>query len=255
MFVGQPRTGHSLVGALLDAHPNALVAHELDALKYVAAGYDRRRLFALLVAQERAGRRRARLVDGLHLRRCPGSGRAATQRLEVIGDKKGGRSTHAARRRHRAARPAAATTVGVDVHVVHVVRNPYDVIATMHRRAPNRPLPDVVELFFELADTVDEVAPAPRARARSTSSTSSDLIADPCGDAGRAVPVPRAAGAGRLPRGVQRGSCSTRRAAPATTCRGRPSCSTASPPGRPSTRRSRAYRFDGDRPRRGARRA
>ena len=39
IFVGQPRTGHSLVGALLDAHPNALIAHELDALKYVAAGY------------------------------------------------------------------------------------------------------------------------------------------------------------------------------------------------------------------------
>ena len=54
MFVGQPRTGHSLVGALLDAHPNALIAHELDALKYVAAGDDRRRLYVLLVKQERA---------------------------------------------------------------------------------------------------------------------------------------------------------------------------------------------------------
>ncbi|PSP19753.1 MAG: sulfotransferase family protein [Cyanobacteria bacterium SW_5_48_44] len=30
MFIGYPRSGHSLVGSLLDAHPNIIIAHELN---------------------------------------------------------------------------------------------------------------------------------------------------------------------------------------------------------------------------------
>jgi hypothetical protein len=156
LFVGQPRTGHSLVGALLDAHPNALVAHELDALKYVAAGYDRRRIFALLVRQERKRVATGHVSSSEYTYGVPGQWQGRVQRLEVIGDKKGGRST---------IRLGAdiglldrlADTVEVDVRVVRVVRNPYDVIATMHRRAPNRPFPDVIELFFSLETTVEDV--------------------------------------------------------------------------------------------------
>jgi hypothetical protein len=35
MFVGHPRSGHTLIGALLDAHPHIVIAHELNALRYV----------------------------------------------------------------------------------------------------------------------------------------------------------------------------------------------------------------------------
>jgi hypothetical protein len=156
IFVGQPRTGHSIVGALLDAHPNALIAHELDALKYVGAGYDRRRLFALLVRAERARIAAGHLSSTGYQYLVDGQWQGRYESLQVIGDKKGGRST---------ARLGAdiglldrlRATVGVDVYVVQVVRNPYDVIATMQRRAPKRRLPDVVDLFFDLADSVDEV--------------------------------------------------------------------------------------------------
>ena len=32
MFIGYPRSGHTLVRSLLDAHPNAIVANELDVI-------------------------------------------------------------------------------------------------------------------------------------------------------------------------------------------------------------------------------
>jgi hypothetical protein len=156
MFVGQPRTGHSIVGALLDAHPNALIAHELDALKYVGAGYDRRRLFALLVRAERERIAAGHLSSTGYQYLVEGQWQGRYEHLQVIGDKKGGRSTMRLGEdiglldRLRA-------TVGVDVYVVQVVRNPFDVIATMQRRAPKRELSDVVDLFFDLADTVDVV--------------------------------------------------------------------------------------------------
>ncbi|MBV6654043.1 MAG: hypothetical protein KI786_09830, partial [Mameliella sp.] len=31
-FIGYPRSGHSILGALLDAHPQVALSHELDAL-------------------------------------------------------------------------------------------------------------------------------------------------------------------------------------------------------------------------------
>ena len=54
LFVGHPRSGHSLVGALLDAQPDAVIAHELDALGFVEAGErSRARLLALCVERNR----------------------------------------------------------------------------------------------------------------------------------------------------------------------------------------------------------
>jgi len=36
LFVGYPRSGHSLVGSLIDAHPHAIIAHEVKILAYVS---------------------------------------------------------------------------------------------------------------------------------------------------------------------------------------------------------------------------
>ena len=35
LFIGHPRSGHSLVGAMLDAHPDLCIAHELDMLAFL----------------------------------------------------------------------------------------------------------------------------------------------------------------------------------------------------------------------------
>ena len=34
MFIGYPRSSHSLVGAILDAHPEIIIPHQYDALRY-----------------------------------------------------------------------------------------------------------------------------------------------------------------------------------------------------------------------------
>ena len=34
MFIGYPRSSHSLVGAILDAHPEIIIPHQYDVLKY-----------------------------------------------------------------------------------------------------------------------------------------------------------------------------------------------------------------------------
>lgn len=133
MFVGYPRSGHSIVGSLLDAHPEAVIAHEASALQHLRLGFDRGRLFyALLANSERHAATQRR--SGAYVYAVPGQWQGRVRHLRVIGDKKG---QGANLRLHRSPGllDRLRRTVGVPVRIVHVVRNPFDNIATMARRA------------------------------------------------------------------------------------------------------------------------
>jgi hypothetical protein len=133
MFIGYPRSGHSLIGSLLDAHPNAIIAHELDALKFVKARFDKHQLYQLLLDNSRRFARRGRRWTG-YAYEVPHQWQGRFDELRVIGDKKGGRSTirltDDPELLHRLQK-----TVATEIKFVHAVRNPYDNVATMHKRA------------------------------------------------------------------------------------------------------------------------
>lgn len=168
MFIGYPRSGHSLVGSLLDAHPDAVVAHELDALRLVQAGFRRNQVFSLILRNAQA--------QGLHRQHVydysvPNQWQGRFRRIKVIGDKKGGRST-----RRLAECPDLLTRlerlVGVPTRFVHVVRNPFDNIATMFLRHSEGPsesgahpaadpsLTATIDTYTLLCDTVATVKAA-----------------------------------------------------------------------------------------------
>jgi len=117
-------------------HTNAIVAHELDALKYVEARFGRDQLYTLIIRHQQA-----RVTDSLrsgsgYAYRVPDQWQGRYERLEVIGEK-GGRSTvRLASRLDLFDR--LTRTVGLRVKVVQVVRDPYDNIATMYRRGHRR---------------------------------------------------------------------------------------------------------------------
>ena len=63
LFIGYPRSGHSLVGSLLDAHPDIAIAHEVNVLGLVAGNdLDRRTLFHTLLRRSEADA--TRMPDG-----------------------------------------------------------------------------------------------------------------------------------------------------------------------------------------------
>jgi hypothetical protein len=153
-FIGYSRSGHSLVGSLLDAHPDAVIAHELHALKHIARG----RSFD---AVTRALRQNARIFQ-LTGRRytgydyvVPDQWQGTARRLAVVGDKKGNGSARLLRRDPDALR-RILTRIPVPVHAVHVVRNPYDNIATKALRT-GRGLEDAAEIYFANAAKIDEL--------------------------------------------------------------------------------------------------
>ena len=56
VFIGHVKSGGSLLGAMLDAHPDALVSDEVGVLKYLEAGFSREQIFHLI---EKGSRREA----------------------------------------------------------------------------------------------------------------------------------------------------------------------------------------------------
>ena len=153
-FVGYARSGSTLVGAILNAYPEIVIANELDVLAYVERGFDRKKIFSLLLQQERQFAATGYQWTGYDYA-VPGQYQGTFERLRVIGDKRAGRSTHRLR-----ANPGlldlVRRTVKVPIRIVHVVRNPYDNVATMARRR-NGDMAGALENYLQLSATVDEV--------------------------------------------------------------------------------------------------
>lgn len=130
-FIGYSRSGHSVVAALLNAHPEVVMAHEVGALKYLYVGFGRQRLYWLLLQSARRGHSIGR--GGGYTYEVPTQWQGRFRRIRVIGDKHGEDTTC-----RLEADPwllgRLRGTVGVPVRFIHVYRNPFDNISTMARR-------------------------------------------------------------------------------------------------------------------------
>ena len=151
MFIGYPRSGHSLIGSLLDAHPNIIIAHELDALKYARSPLTREQLFYLLLDNSKRFTAQGRKWEEYsYLVKNQWQGRF--QSLRVIGDKKGGfSSVHL--RREPGLLKALRDKVRTRIKFIHVFRNPYDNISTIRKKHETN-LEGAGNMFFSMAQTV-----------------------------------------------------------------------------------------------------
>jgi len=138
-FLGHPRSGHSIVASLLDAHPHIVLAHEADVFTKVSSGKIPPKKSAIFNAiwqstvqsTERGARARALqtkgyslLVEGLYEGKY-------VDNIYVIGDKKAGTTTLMLYRDATVWSKVLNVLRSVSsVKVIHVIRNPYDNIAT-----------------------------------------------------------------------------------------------------------------------------
>lgn len=175
MFVGYPRSGHSLVGSLLDAHPEVVIAHELDVLKHLHSGrVGRDALFWLILRQDREFTLNGRVWRGYDYA-VPGQWQGRYDYLRVIGDKKGGKSTWRLARQPESLE-ILRRTLGIDVRIIHVVRNPFDNIATMTIRGRST-LPTYIDRYFDMCRINEHVRC--RGDVQVLDLRLEDLIADP----------------------------------------------------------------------------
>jgi hypothetical protein len=138
LFIGHARSGHSIVGALLDAHPQIVISDELDALRYLPLGFDRWQLMygSVEIARRQAAtlRQKAGREGRTYSYHVPGQWQGRSENLRVVGDSRAGWTT-----RRLAADPGLLDRLRermspLQLRFIHVVRNPFDNIATMMLR-------------------------------------------------------------------------------------------------------------------------
>jgi hypothetical protein len=88
MFVGHNKSGTSMVGSLLDAHPEVILSDEADALDYVRAGFSREQIFHILLGQSRRGSpQRTGDSEAIAALFVPGAGAVAGALPQLAGDR------------------------------------------------------------------------------------------------------------------------------------------------------------------------
>jgi hypothetical protein len=152
MFIGYPRTGHSLIGSLLDAHPNMMIAHEMDALNLLQHGFSRNQIFHLLVENSKQIAARGRRHSGYSYE-VPNQWQGRFAKLEVLGDKRGAFSAMVFYR-DPGLLDVLRSKIDKELKFIHVIRNPYDVLATMTRRSSSKTLETKIDIFFTLCSSI-----------------------------------------------------------------------------------------------------
>ena len=180
-FMGWPRSGHSIVASLLNAHPNMVVSNEYTVLEKLDSKTTKQSLFDgiyrmsipstnLVLSTDKKGY--TLLVEN--------SWQGKFHQLQVIGDKRGGGTAIMEHNEYESKYKALAKMVGIPIRIICVVRNPFDIISTMLLYGENEQMKwkeqlamgelsetnkmsfsrkrtvDTIQLLFERADAVKE---------------------------------------------------------------------------------------------------
>ena len=156
LFVGYPRSGHSLVGSLLDAHPDIVISHEANVVAMVKEGSKATEVFRTILENSVRNAMSGRQESGYSYA-VPGQWQGRFRKLTVIGDKKGGRTSLLLREDPSLLDKFVATLNGLPLKMLHVTRNPFDNIATILLRKQTPTLDAAIDFYFEMAQAVAEV--------------------------------------------------------------------------------------------------
>ena len=140
LFIGYPRSGHSIIGSLLDAHPNVVMAHEFNVLQWTKKmpNYTKRQLFNMLFlnsyhnAFEEGAR--TRNYKGYTLTLDNSWQGRYREYVDIIGDKNGDKVSKLFLEDadgFRSLFKKLQDVVSVPIRLIHCVRNPYDIVSTM----------------------------------------------------------------------------------------------------------------------------
>ncbi|KAL9978239.1 hypothetical protein ACROYT_G015734 [Oculina patagonica] len=191
MFIGYPRSSHSLVGSILDAHPEIIIPNEYhiierwdiyrddtlrnSAMRKYLLFYN---LHSLSTWQATFGVRAQNPVfidDTIYSYHVPGAWQGTFNgKLRVIGDKRGGGTTMELTEKPEkfAILKELNETLGIPLKFLHVIRNPFDIISTWVLRLfnvrlqandgktkINKPaeLDNAIKSFFHLMETNERI--------------------------------------------------------------------------------------------------
>ncbi len=174
LIVGNARSGSTLMGAVLDGHPRMVIANETSASATFWRGLDGREILREVWDNAERNAGQGRPSEGYSYQIGP----PPSQKRDVVvaGDKIFNPATLLLHGDYGLI-PSLEERLVVPVRLIYAIRNPFDTIATMHRRS-GAPLADRIRWYFIHC----EAAEALRARLppdRFLESHHDDLLANP----------------------------------------------------------------------------
>lgn len=130
LVIGNSRSGTSIVGSILDSHPNMLCAHETEASRAFWRDWSRDEIVAEIKANSAGAAENKRPSEGYEY----GIQSAPKAQITLLADKIWNPALLLLAGDVGLLR-GLSETMGTPIKLVHCVRNPFDVIATMHRRS------------------------------------------------------------------------------------------------------------------------
>lgn len=150
LIVGNARSGSTLLGSILDAHPNAIVANETSASANFWRGLNRHDILDEIYFNSIKNRISGRMSEGYEY--------SIQQKvfdesdIFVMGDKVWNPATLLLHGKY-ALLGSLEELVEAPIKIIHPIRNPFDVISTMHMRS-KAPIPDRILWYFMHCDAV-----------------------------------------------------------------------------------------------------
>lgn len=128
LFIGHGRSGHSLFGALLNAHPNAVIANELDIFRmFNIKSTDESQIYRAVL------KKGPQVWKHIKKRKKDWPWLSRYENLQVLGTKKGG-GTESYLRSNYGDLHQLKKTLSVPIKFIHVKRNMYDNISTVLKK-------------------------------------------------------------------------------------------------------------------------
>lgn len=154
MFIGTSRSGHTLIGYLLNAHKNMAISIEAFVLRHFMQGMKRQEIFAHI------------------LRNCASKGKYArhhnfnykvqgqfqgiyTKNIKVIGNKNGGMASKLFLK-YPDLLDNFKTEIKLPFKYIHVIRNPFDILASRFKTKNSFNMA-IVEHVFDMLDGTEKV--------------------------------------------------------------------------------------------------
>ncbi len=160
MFIGHGRSGSTIVGALLNAHPNIVISNELNNFEYIRDDMTRDQLFNLIYFTARQQAKKGSRGGGGYSYAVPTQWQGRHKKISVIGNRKAG-ATAMRLFQDPELLQRLRNLVDVPVSFVSVVRNPFDTLTTTLRktiRLPNESqdehLKRQIRHYFERASAI-----------------------------------------------------------------------------------------------------
>jgi len=155
VFLGYPRSGHTLIGSLLDAHPEMVFSNELNVFRHLKYKFTREQIFYLISENSRVFSKKGRLHTGYSYK-VENQWQGHCKRMKVVGDKRGSGSV-----KKLFYRPALFEKmykeIGLKIKFIHIMRNPFDNISTMCIKSRRKNINESMDLYFFLADEITKL--------------------------------------------------------------------------------------------------